>query len=191
MGEIEYEVRVLEIDRDEIIKLLESHGATKVKDSLQRRYVYDFNPVQKHKYIRVRSDGIKTTLTIKQSIDDTVDGTKELEMIVSDFETTNQILNELGYEPKGYQESWRLEYELDGVKFDIDRWPMIPEFMEIEGPNEESIWKMVDRLKIPRESVTAVGAFENYGIDSTKLEDLRFSKEEMEDILNKHKKSTK
>ena len=177
MENIEYEVRVLEIDREEIIKKLEQLGAKKVKDVIQRRYVYDFNPVQKHKYIRVRTDGIKTTLTIKHVEKDTVDGTKELEITIDDFEKANEILNELGYKPKGYQESKRLEYELDGVKFDIDRWPLIPEFMEIEGNNPEEIYKMVERLGIEKERVITSGAYEHYGYDSTQLENLSFDME--------------
>lgn len=177
MNNIEYEVRVLEINRDEMIKKLESYGATKVKEGLQRRYVYDFYPVQKHKYIRVRTDGKKTTLSIKHCTKDTIDGTKELEMEVSDFETANLILNELGYTPKGFQENERIEYVLDEIIFDIDRWPLIPKFMEIEGPNEEAVLNMVDRLQIPRESLITSGAYEHYGIDSTELTDLSFDME--------------
>ncbi len=51
MDNIEYEVRLLEINHDEIVTLLESMGATKVKDGLQKRYVYDFTPVQKQKIL--------------------------------------------------------------------------------------------------------------------------------------------
>ncbi len=174
MSNIEFEARILEIDHNEIVAKLEALGAKKVKDVFQRRYVYDFNPIQKHKYIRVRTDGIKTTLSIKQVEKDTIDGTKELEIEVSDFEKANEILNILGYFPKGYQESKRLEYKLDNVVFDIDTWPLIPEFMEIEGPNAESVWNMVDLLKIPREKVITSGAYEHYGIDSTELENLSF-----------------
>ena len=65
----------------------------------------------------------KTTLTIKTVEKDTIDGTKELEIEVNDFEKTNEILNQLGYMPKGYQETKRTEYVLDDVIFDIDRWP--------------------------------------------------------------------
>ena len=32
-----------------------------------------------------------------------IDGTKELEIIVDDFEKTNEILNKLGYEYRAYQ----------------------------------------------------------------------------------------
>lgn len=177
MENIEYEVRVLEINREEIIKKLESLGARKIKDGMQRRYVYDFNPMQKHKYIRVRTDGNKTTLTIKSCEKDTIDGTKELEIEVNDFEKTNEILNQLGYMPKGYQETKRTEYVLDDVIFDIDRWPLIPEFMEIEGKNKEDVLKMIERLDIPEEMAITSGAYEHYGIDSTELENLSFDME--------------
>ena len=40
----EYELRILEIDKDEMIKKLESLGATKVADFDQKRYVYDLVP---------------------------------------------------------------------------------------------------------------------------------------------------
>ena len=177
MYNIEYEVRVLEIDHDEMIKKLESMGAKKIKEGMQRRYVYDFNPIQKHKYIRVRTDGDKTTLTIKKVEKETIDRTKELEIEVSDFEKTNEILKQLGYIPKGYQENKRTEYVLDDVYFDLDRWPLIPEFMEIEGKNSDDVLKMVDRLNILNNKVIESGAYEYYGIDSTELENLSFDME--------------
>ena len=40
----EYEVRVLEINKDEVIKKLKSLNATFQWDAIQRRYVYDFIP---------------------------------------------------------------------------------------------------------------------------------------------------
>lgn len=177
MNEIEYELRVLEINREEIIQKLEKLGAKKIKDVHMKRYVYDFNPVEKHRYIRIRTDGITTTLTIKHVQKDTIDGTKELEIKVNDFEKTYEILNQLGYKPKGFQESYRLEYELDGIIFDIDRWPMIPEFMEIEGSNAKEVFDMVEKLELPKEKVISSGAYEHYGIDSTELENLSFDME--------------
>lgn len=174
MNNIEYELRVLEINRDEIINKLEKIGAKKIKDVHMKRYVYDFNPATKHHYIRLRTDGITTTLSIKHVLKDSIDGTKELEIIVNDFETANEILNQLGYVPKGFQESYRLEYKLNGITFDIDRWPLIPEFMEIEGSNSEEIYEMVEKLELPKDKVIESGAYEHYGIDSTELENLSF-----------------
>ncbi len=113
---IEYEIRVLEIDKKEIIKKLESLKAKKVFNNLQQRYVYDFKPKEENRWLRLRTNGVKTTLTIKDVSKKSIDGTKELEIIVDDFEKTNMILKELGYIPKGYQENKRLQYNLNGVK---------------------------------------------------------------------------
>ena len=62
---IEYEIRVLEINKEEIINKLEKLGATKIGEFNQKRYVYDLKPVQENKWIRLRTNGIKTTLTYK------------------------------------------------------------------------------------------------------------------------------
>ena len=50
----EYEARILEINKEEFIKKLENLGATKVGDYIQKRYIYDFNPAIKGKWIRLR-----------------------------------------------------------------------------------------------------------------------------------------
>ena len=58
----EFEVRVLEVDKNEIISKLENLNAIKKGAYLQRRYVYDFNPKQNGKWIRLR---IKLHLLLK------------------------------------------------------------------------------------------------------------------------------
>ena len=105
MSHIEYEVRVLEINKEEIQKKLTELNATLVEDSYQKRYVYDFNPVDPNKWIRLRTNGNRTTLTIKQIESSNIDGSKEMEIVVDDFNTTNEILNELGYRARNAQEN--------------------------------------------------------------------------------------
>ena len=79
----EIEERVLEIDIDKMISKLESLGAIKVGEWYQKRYVYDFNPVDPSKWIRLRTNGEKTTLTIKNLKDkNIIGGTEELEIEV-------------------------------------------------------------------------------------------------------------
>ena len=72
----EYELRVLEINHDEMVKKLESLGAELQLEALQQRYVYDLKPKQDNKWIRLRTDGKKSTLTIKDLQSKTIDGTK-------------------------------------------------------------------------------------------------------------------
>lgn len=105
----EYEVRVLEINHDEMVKKLENLGAELKFEAFQQRYVYDLKPKQDNKWIRLRTNGNKTTLTIKDLQTKTIDGTKELEIIVDDFDKTNQILEELGYKNRGFQQNKRTQ----------------------------------------------------------------------------------
>ena len=177
----EYEVRVLEINHDEMIKKLESLGAEFKFSAMQQRYVYDVKPKQENKWIRLRTDGKKTTLTIKDLQAKTIDGTKELEIIVDDFAKTNSILEELGYKNRGFQQNKRTQYTLDGVEIDLDRWPLIPEYMEIEGPSIEAVESTLTKLGINKEEIVTLDVasiYAHYGFDGEHLADLNFEMEE-------------
>ena len=177
----EYEVRVLEINHDEMVKKLESLGAEFKFSSLQQRYVYDVKPKQDNKWIRLRTDGKKTTLTIKDLQAKTIDGTKELEIVVDDFDKTNSILEELGYKNRGFQQNKRTQYILDGVEIDLDRWPLIPEYMEIEGPSIEAVYETLTKLGISKDKILTLDVasiYDYYGFDGEHLADLNFEMEE-------------
>ena len=165
----EYEVRVLDINKEEIIKKLESLGATKVADFDYKRRIYNFNPADDHKWIRLRTDGEKTTLTIKKLENLEIDGTKEMEIAVSNFEETDNMLNELGYHSHTYQENKRTRYVLNDVELDIDSWPYIPTYLEIEGKNEKAVKDMIKLLGVNESKVTSIdvqGVFKTfYNID--------------------------
>ena len=178
MSRIEYEVRVLEIDKDVVQKKLEELGAILIGDYFQKRYVYDFKPVNPSKWIRLRTNGKKNTLTIKNVEKSTIDGTKELEVEVSDFDLTDEILNELGYMPRGIQENKRIQYDLNGVEVDIDTWQKIPTYLEIEGVSEQEVYDTLALLGIEESRVTSLDVqsiYEQvYGIDLEKNPNLSF-----------------
>lgn len=174
---IEYEARVLEIDKDDLIKRLEKMGAVKVGDFNQRRYVYDFKPVISNKWIRLRDNGEVVTLTIKEIKEDTIDGTKELEIEVSDFEATDNILQELGYNFRSYQENKRTRYMLDDIEIDIDTWPKISTYVEFEGKNEENILKVIANLGYKKDEIVTYGVskiYEHYGLNIDDYKILKF-----------------
>lgn len=181
MRRIEYEVRVLEINEDEIQSKLKELNAILVEDVFQKRYVYDFKPVVPSKWIRLRTNGSKTTLTIKSVESSNIDGTREVEIEVSDFDDTNAILEELGYIPRGIQENKRIKYDLNGVEIDIDTWPKIPTYLEIEGTNEEEVYNTLQLLGIPKERATSLDVqsiYEQiYGIDLDKESNLSFEED--------------
>jgi adenylate cyclase class 2 len=162
MSHIEYEVRVLNIDTEEMINTLEKKGATLVEKSFQRRYVYDLKPVDPNRWIRLRTNGKKTTLAIKQQESANIDGTREMEIEVNDFDETNEILKTLGYVARGVQENYRMRYDLDGVEVDIDQWPHIPPFLEIEGKNAAEVYTTLDELGIDVNKSTCLGVMDIY-----------------------------
>jgi len=176
----EYEVRVLEIDVETIIKKIENVGAKFQWDHLQQRYVYDFIPKIDGKWIRLRTNGDKTTITIKNIVSSTIDGTQELEIQVDDFTKTNLFLNELGFVAKGYQENRRRQYVLGDVEIDIDSWPMIPTYLEIEGPSEESVYDVLEKLGISKSKATSRdvdGIYQDYGYNLSEIYELKLEEE--------------
>lgn len=181
----EYEVRVLEINVDDVKKKIDSIGATFQWDCLQKRYVYDFIPKVDGKWIRLRTNGIKSTLTIKNLVSSEIDGTQELEIVVDDFEKTNLILKELGYDPKGYQENRRIQYIYKDVEIDIDYWPLIPTYLEIEGPSENAVYDVLNLLGFDKSNATTrdvEGIYLDYGFDLDTIYNLKLEKERMCDI---------
>ena len=174
----EYEVRILEINAEEMINKLEKLGATKIGEYDQKRYVYDIIPACNGKWIRLRTNGEKTTLAYKDVVSDTIDGTKEVEFEVSDFEEAKEFMSRIGIGYRGYQENKRIQYLLDGVEIDIDTWPMIPTYMEIEGKSEEQVNDMMNTLEIDKSKVTALNCEdiykEIYNIDIQNIKDLVF-----------------
>lgn len=176
----EYEVRFLEIDVVAIKKKLDELGAELQWDLLQKRYVYNFIPKVEGKWIRLRTNGDKTTLTIKNIVSSEIDGTQELEIEVDSFERTNLILKELGYEPKGYQENRRCQYILNGVEIDIDYWPLIPTYLEIEGPSEGAVYNTIEALGLNREEVITkdvTSIYLDYGHDVESIYELKLEEE--------------
>ena len=174
----EIEERILEINVEEITKKLEQLKATKVGEWNQKRYVYDFNPKRENEWIRLRDTGKQITLAYKNVEKDSIDGTKELEIEVSDFEETNQLLGVLGYVPKAYQENKRIRYILNDIEIDIDSWPLIPTYLEIEGKTIEEIKRIEELLGIDENKITNLNCqdiyLKIYGIDINKIKELKF-----------------
>lgn len=182
MINIENELTILDIDKNEFVAKLKSLGAEMITDErLQKRYVYDFNPINRNKWIRLRTNGEKTTLTIKEIQENSKMNAREMEIVVSDFETTNEMLEELGYTHRNYQENLRQVFMLDGVEISVDSWPLIPPYAELEGKDLESINKVMQKLGVSQDKITTLDVTsiykEIYNIDILSMKELEFTKE--------------
>ena len=171
----EIEARLLECNPEKILAKLKENNATFVGDWLQLRYCYDFNPVKNNSWIRLRTNGIETTLTIKEIQTDKIDGTKESEIVVSDFFVTDEILNKLGYVARSKQENRRIRFILDNVEIDIDFWPMIPTYIEFEANSENEIKSVCEKLGINFDSLTTLDVqsiYAKYGLNINKMPEI-------------------
>ena len=188
---IEKEIRVLEIDKSKFVRQILSMGAVAIdEDLLQKRYVYDIDPHDKSKWMRLRTNGKKTTLTVKQILDKhSIAGTEEHEVEVDDFEATNLMLNKLGFKHRNYQENMRSIYKLGGVEISVDSWPLIPTYAELEGDSEAEIVALVEALGIKPAQLTTLDVNsiykEIYGIDMLQIKKLKLG-ESHESMLEHH-----
>ncbi|MCI8655569.1 MAG: CYTH domain-containing protein [Clostridia bacterium] len=132
------------------------------------------------KWIRVRQTNRITTLTVKHILAD--NGTKiqqmlETEMIVPSMKEANDFLEALGYSHKCYEEKKRITYKLNEHIIDIDTWPQIPTYMEIEGKDEkdlEETLKLLGYCMKDTVSCTADEIYINNGIDVLNMRELKF-----------------
>ncbi|MDO8648078.1 MAG: class IV adenylate cyclase [Candidatus Diapherotrites archaeon] len=173
----EFEVKILDIDVAAVKKKLDGLGAVKVAERKMRRFVYDIGLEKSHSWIRLRDNGEKTTLTIKEIHSSEIDGTKEIEVEVSDFDSANSILNKLGFFPKAYQENKRVSFRLDGAEVEIDSWPKIPPYVEIEAGSAEKVEKVLNILGFEKSQATSIGVeevYKKYGINIHDFKELKF-----------------
>ncbi len=138
----EIEAKILEVDRQKIVKTLTDLNAIKVFDGDIQTMFIDFQDCQIHKrrdVLRLRKEKDNAELTYKKvQIGRNVKAAEEYTTQVSDLKMTLKILQHLGLSVTQKMQKHRTSYTIDNVRFDIDRYSgeyaFIPEFLEIEGP---------------------------------------------------------
>ena len=150
----EIEAKWLHVDHELMRnKLREIGAACEQKERLMIRQIFDYPDKKLQKksgWVRVRSEGNKVTLSYKQLNNRSLHGTKEIAVDVSDFKATVDFLKELGLEPKSLQETKRESWKLGNVEIELDTWPWIDPFMEIEAANEELLNEVAQKLGLSR-----------------------------------------
>jgi adenylate cyclase, class 2 len=77
---IEHEAKVLDVNPEQITaRILQAGGRQASGPRLMRRHVYDIVLGDMSKWIRLRDTGTGTTLCVKESRSDAIDGTLEVE----------------------------------------------------------------------------------------------------------------
>jgi adenylate cyclase class 2 len=117
---------------------------------LQVRCIFDLPPGQAIPggWLRLRRESDRVALTLKVVAGQTIEGQQEVELQVDDFQQAETLLGLLGCRKRAYQESKRERWKLDGVEITLDTWPFLRPFVEVEGPSEEAVQEICERLRL-------------------------------------------
>ena len=132
----------MEIDKEALIRKLKELGAEDERETLmEETIIYDpeFKWRDENRFVRIRKVGDKTILSYKEHREHTVDGTYEIELEIEDYQKAELLFEKIGLIPHRHQQKKRHTFKLNGVAFDIDTWPMIPTYVELEGNSEDDL----------------------------------------------------
>lgn len=149
----EPEVKFYEVSLDEIRAKLTKLGARlKTPERLMRRVVFggEANPSMVCTYGRVRDEGDVITMSAKFSaVNGNINSQKEAVVTVDSFESAEAILRAFGLVATNYQESKRETWQLaDGTLVELEQWPELPDYIEIEGKDEVAVRRAAEQLRL-------------------------------------------
>lgn len=159
----EHEIKVLNVDIESLTKKLDEIGAKKVYDDTRTIIALDTKDKmflkEKDKLIRVTDEGsIKVTMHVHQSQPEIKAGIK---FKTSRLKETMDFFHEMGLDPISRVEVPRISYELGKIDFDIDSFPAIPPFLEIDIEHIEeeghTIESLLKELGLENNKVVVMG----------------------------------
>lgn len=179
----EIEVRFLHIDKDLLIKNLHNLQAEDLGEFLLKEIIF-YDPkleyLKEGKVVRLRSNNGKITLAYKHHTNNKIDGAEEIEFDVNSIEKAKDFLEKVGLIAYREQEKKRHTFKMEDTTIDIDTWPSLPPYVEIEGETEEEVKMISQQLGFNWEDAI----FENakiviekyYNIPVSKLRSFTFDK---------------
>ena len=141
----EIEAKFLEINKDDLIAKLIKLGARDLGEDLVKEIIFydkEFKMRRDKQFVRLRQMRGQNYVTYKDHGDETViDRIEEIGFAASDFDKARQFLQAVGLVAFRQQEKRRHMLLLDNATVDIDTWPNIPTYVEIESDAEDKVKK--------------------------------------------------
>jgi adenylate cyclase, class 2 len=160
----EIETKILDINEKAVKEKLVSLGAEKI---LEDRLIVDWYGPKNltHRgddpwFLRIRSNSEgkhEVTWKAKSDILGTTRKHKEINFFIDEPEKLSDLFEELGIEKYAHQEKNRISFSYREWKFDIDQYPGMPAFLEIEGDSEEHVKEAIKLLNIENNRTWADG----------------------------------
>ena len=143
---LEYEIRVYDIDEKKIKKILKKNGAKLIqKKTIMPLITYSHPKNKKDSYIRIRDEGHEITMTAKTKLK--AKYVVEREVVINSIEEGDAILKLLGCKVNYKIEKIREVYQFKSCKEIVfDSYAGTPTYMEIDCHNLSSLKKMAKLL---------------------------------------------
>lgn len=171
----ETETKVLGVDKEAVAKALKSIGASKVLDT---RYSVDWFRVKGVKegedlwYLRIRrkSNGpAEVTWKGKSDKLGVSRKHKEINFSIAEPDELAALFAELGLELYAHQDKDRISWTYKDWRFDLDQYPGMDAYLEIEGISETHIQEAIQMLNLNDHETSAEGERvliqKKYGLD--------------------------
>lgn len=152
----EIEVKVLNINKKNILEKLKSINANLIKKEFQRNIIFDYADNRLFNsggYVRIREansfiDNKKSIIvTFKELISkDKFKISEEIEFETNNVNETTKFLEKLGLKIFRIDEKFRESYKIDFGLVEIDTWAGVPTYLEVEAINEENVEKILNLL---------------------------------------------
>lgn len=157
----EVEVKIRNIDKEDILKKIEKLGAQKIFTGKVIDYRFDTpdrDLSRQGKALRIRQKGryIYLNLKGKKKQKENIIDRDEIGVKISNFKIMHRILNDLGYIKIFELNKYRTEYRLNDITFDIDEYVGLDPILEIESDSYEKVQTYIDKLGIKEVDVGRV-----------------------------------
>jgi adenylate cyclase class 2 len=163
---MENEIKILNVDPKAVSKRLEALGAQKVYED--NRVITHFDTPDgalagEGKQVKVTQEGT-VKLTVTSGVNTTTP-TEEKKRIEGDI---NAIPELAGLQPISKVTAPRISYELGKIDFDIDTFPGIPPFLEIDTTDVDDLEALLTKLGLESNERVVLGTpgiYTRYGKD--------------------------
>lgn len=182
MENIEIEARFKNIHIDEIIKKIIGLGGRDMGEKLLEETIFYDKKLKwrdEGKFARLRCFDGKSIFTYKHIKENSINGTEEIEFLVDKPLQLMELLSRLELIAFRTQQKKRHTLILDGVTFDIDQWPLIPPYLEIEGNSESEVQDAAEKIGLKWDDALFIDArkiIEGYGINVSEFKYFTFEK---------------
>ena len=136
--------------------------------------------INENKWLRLRRSNDKVMLTSKHILEknkNNFQNVVETEIEVSSLEETNLLLESLGLAKRSYQEKIRYSYKYKSAEIEIDIWPLLKPYIEIECDDENTINEVVELLGVSDKEIVSLNTEQLYkriNIDVHSMSELKF-----------------